>query len=177
MSVPNQNLIYLNRELIDMKCPKDSYLAVYWNNLENAMLQLKHSGLLVYLYLLKEVPHYYDHQINNKRYTKQPFEFSPSAISKQLNIARNSVMNGFKELLEKGFLKELNGNTYQFEELPPDQRISVWGITPEDYENIKQETPQEEKTVSAPRVPSQKQIPDKMQTAFGNLGIPTHLQK
>lgn len=127
MSVPNQNLIVLNRDKVDMSHPKGRFVTIYWENLAFAANKLTKSGLLLYMYLIKEVPHFYNGVKNEKRTIARPFEFSPAAIVDKLNIAKNSVTNGLNDLIENGFLKLRPGTTnyYDFYEIPPEYEDEI----------------------------------------------------
>ena len=129
MSVPNQNLIVLHRDKVDMSHPRDRFITMYWENFAFAASKLTKSGLMIYMYLAKEIPHFYNTIKNEKRAITKPFEFSPAAIASEMSMARNSAVNGFNDLVDNGFLKLRPGtkNYYDFYELPPEYEDEVWG--------------------------------------------------
>ncbi len=74
---------------------------VNWSPLKEAMRNLTGNGFKLYMYLLSwEGKKFYD--------------FSPSAIAKDLHISDEGARNARDELIRKGYLISITDNKYEF---------------------------------------------------------------
>lgn len=108
-SVPNQKTIRIEKE----QASKDNPYAIYnLNALKTAMLTLKGEAFKLWCYLDK----------NQNGYT-----FALSKVD-ALNWgigSKSSYDRAVKELIEKGYLVNITGNSYNFYELPKDEIMMI----------------------------------------------------
>lgn len=106
MSVPNQKIIKIAERTERNR--DNLYTTTNLEALQIAMLNLKESGLKLWLYL-------------NKNQEGYNLELSPKACE-SWGIKKTSYYRAVEELIEKGFLVPLreNSNIYFFYELPQD---------------------------------------------------------
>lgn len=99
-TVPNQRMIQVHRE----KTARD-FLGIKNENWQAAARDLGPTALLLYLYFAANKDNY-------------SFALSPAAIKNQIGMARSTYNDQFHKLVEKGYLVQRNGNTYDFYEIP-----------------------------------------------------------
>lgn len=108
-SVPNQKTIRIEKE----QANKDNPYAIYnLNALKAAMLDLKGEAFKLWCYLDK----------NQNGYT-----FALSKVD-ALNWgigSKSSYDRAVKELIEKGYLENVSGNSYNFYELPKEEEMII----------------------------------------------------
>ena len=104
MSVPNQKIVQIGKRTV--RDGKHLYATMNLEALQLAMKTLKGSSLKMWLYLNK----------NQEKYT---FELSRAACL-EWGIKKDSYYDGFKELMEKGYLIQARegSNYYTFYESP-----------------------------------------------------------
>ena len=114
MSVENQFKVTLNRHKVNMKEKGPSWTVFYDYTLKEMCCNLNKSGMVVYLYLCMQIPHYYDEKINPDNKRPRPFDFSPEAIIQFSGMSRDSVTNGWNELIKHGYIKPAGKNKFYF---------------------------------------------------------------
>lgn len=121
MSVPNQKLILLERNKVDTTQKRRRYLMIYTDNLNTAYSIMggeKCFGL--YLYLLERIPHLYDGQpIPN---APPKFELSQTHVEEEMGMSKSTYARSIEKLISLGFLEPIQGNLYQFYEMPKQYR-------------------------------------------------------
>ena len=132
-TVPNQRSIFFHKDPVQASSPRGPYLMMYWENFLFAQEQLTPTALILYLYFVKQFPHFYGDTPNTKRDNQQPFAHSSQAIMNELKISERSIRNAFNELVKKHFLipREGHSTTYDFYEVPPEYNKAIWGLTQE----------------------------------------------
>lgn len=108
-SVPNQKTIRIEKEQANKENPYSIYNL---NALKSAMLELKGEAFKLWCYLDK----------NQNGYT-----FALSKVD-ALNWgigSKSSYDRAVKELIEKGYLVNITGNSYNFYELPKDEIMMI----------------------------------------------------
>lgn len=103
-SSPNQRKITINRTMIQ-KGAREPFLQVYTKNIQDASANLNGTAFKIYINLLCNA---------------DGFElwYSPAAIAAACGISIDSARNGFKELLERGYIAQIGKNKYSFYETP-----------------------------------------------------------
>jgi hypothetical protein len=114
MSAPNQFKVTLNRHRVKMKEKGPSWTVMYDDTMSEVFHTMNKAGIVVYYYLIKQIPHYYDKEKNLDNKKPRPFEFSPKAVMDFSGMDQDSIRNGWKELLQLGYIKHISGNKYYF---------------------------------------------------------------
>ena len=100
MSFPNQRLVCVHRERAS-----SNFLGIKNTNWQAASRDLGAHALQLYLYLAA----------NADKYT---FALSPTAIRQSIGMARSTYHDQFRKLVDKGYLVQSKGNTFEFYEVP-----------------------------------------------------------
>lgn len=108
-TVANQKVITVAKE----KSNKENLYAIFnLNAMQHAMIDLKPSGLKLWMYI-------------NKNQDGHTFALSAVDAVKWGVGSRKSYDNAVKELQEKGYLVNKSGNHFDFYELPKAEEIKV----------------------------------------------------
>ena len=105
MEYANQRQVIINRDVVVKGGNGRAFVVAYNDNLIDAMQSLSHTAFKVYLCLL----------LNRDKYT---LDFSPEYISKTASVHPETVRRAFRELIEKGFIIQLDDKHYLFYEIP-----------------------------------------------------------
>lgn len=97
---PNQRVIKINRE----KANSD-FLGIKNSNWQAAARNLTPHAMMLYFYLASNANNY-------------ELALSPAAIRQAIGMARSTYHDQFNVLVDKGYLVQTNGNTFQFYETP-----------------------------------------------------------
>jgi len=97
---PNQRMVCVHRE----RAARD-FLGIKNVNWQAASRDLGAHALQLYLYLASNADNYLT-------------ALSPSAISQSIGMARSTYHDQFKKLVNKGYLVQSSGNTFDFYEVP-----------------------------------------------------------
>ena len=99
-TVPNQRVVTIHREKA-----RSDFLGIKNENWQSAARDLGAHALLLYLYLASNADGY-------------DLALSPAAIRQAVGMARSTYHDQFVRLIDKGYLVETGGNTYDFYEVP-----------------------------------------------------------
>lgn len=100
MSYPNQKIVTIKKE----NCSdKDLYAKINIKALQKAMLELKTSAFKLWIYFAKNQPYH-------------TFELSCADCAKW-GLKPDAYHAAVKDLINKGYLKNVGGNDYLFEEI------------------------------------------------------------
>lgn len=100
MSFPNQRLVCVHRERAS-----SNFLGIKNINWQAASRDLGAHALQLYLYLAANADNY-------------TFALSPTAIRQSIGMARSTYHDQFRKLVDKGYLVQSTGNTFEFYEVP-----------------------------------------------------------
>ncbi len=100
ITVPNQRTVRVHRE----RAAAD-FLGIKNENWKAAARNLSPHALLLYLYLASNADNY-------------TFALSPAAITADIGMPRSTYHDQFKVLVNKGYLVNTHGNTFDFFEKP-----------------------------------------------------------
>lgn len=103
-SNPNQRKLTINRTM-PQKGINEPFLQVYTKNIQAASKNLNGIAFKIFVYLLCNA-------------NKYELWYSPATISEACGISVDGARNGFKELLEKGYIAQIGKNKYSFYETP-----------------------------------------------------------
>ena len=106
MSVANQRMVIIHREE-----RKRDFLSIKNVNWKAASRDLGATALRLYFYFA-----------SNREDFK--LEFSPQAIENEIGMPKTTARDQFDKLIEKGYLVQINGNTYEFYEDPQKPKSS-----------------------------------------------------
>ena len=124
--VENQKACFLNRK----KRNGEKYVNFIADDTFNVLSELESYGaILVYFYLCSLIPHTYDGKLNSdyKNTVSKPYELSPKAIKNAyVKHSINTYRDGINKLIEKGFLKKITDNLYQFDDIPLKYRVKTY---------------------------------------------------
>lgn len=135
MSAPNQKLAYLNRTRINMNTPTGNYFTMYTEYYFLARKRIETlNGMDAYVYFASRIPHTYDFIKNKDNKNTRPFEISPRAMADLTGLDISSCRRGIEQLMKKGYLKLLKGNTYQFTDILSEDMSQ----TPEEHQQVLQ---------------------------------------
>ena len=99
-TVPNQRVVTIHREKA-----RSDFLGIKNENWQSAARDLGAHALLLYLYLASNADGY-------------DLALSPAAIRQAVGMARSTYHDQFARLIDKGYLVETGGSTYDFYEVP-----------------------------------------------------------
>lgn len=99
-TVPNQRTVKIHRETV-----KSDFLGIKNHNWQSAACDLGAHALMLYLYLASNADNY-------------ELALSPAAIAEAIGMPRSTYHDQFKKLENRGYIKFLHGNTYEFFETP-----------------------------------------------------------
>ena len=97
---PNQRVIKINRE----KATSD-FLGIKNSNWQAAARNLTPHAMMLYFYLASNANNY-------------ELALSPTAIRQSIGMARSTYHDQFNILVDKGYLVQTGGNTFEFYEVP-----------------------------------------------------------
>lgn len=100
ITYPNQRIVNVHREPINA-----DFLGIKNENWQYAARDLKPYGCMLYLYLAS----------NRNNYK---LALSPAAVRQAIGMAQSTYRDQFNILLEKGYLVQTGGNTFDFFEKP-----------------------------------------------------------
>lgn len=134
---PNQRIIKINRE----KATSD-FLGIKNSNWQAAARNLTPHSMMLYLYLASNANNY-------------ELALSPTAIRQAIGMARSTYHDQFNILVDKGYLVQTGGNTFQFYEVPqlPAPSDSVNQNPPDNPKLESNLVPAFSKTSSASSIP------------------------
>lgn len=104
---PNQRTIIVHREK-----PTQDFLGIKNENWMAASRDLGAHALQLYLYLASNKDNY-------------NLALSPAAITEQIGMARSTYHDQFKKLINKGYLVNVHGNTFDFYETPMPRDVNI----------------------------------------------------
>ena len=121
-TVPNQRVVTIHREKA-----RSDFLGIKNENWQSAARDLGAHALLLYLYLASNADGY-------------DLALSPTAIRQAVGMARSTYHDQFARLIDKGYLVETGGSTYDFYEVPQTRpgtplkkAVSADGLNSEEY--------------------------------------------
>ncbi len=124
MSAPHQRFAYINRTRVNMKAPETSFFTIYTDYYFLARNRIgTFNGMDAYIYFASRIPHTYNFIKNPDNKNERPIEISPQAMSNETGIDRTSCQRGINKLIEKGYLKLIRGNTYQFIDILDEDKV------------------------------------------------------
>ena len=100
ITYPNQRIVNIHREPIN-----SDFLGIKNENWQFAARDLKPFGCMLYLYLAS----------NRNNYA---LALSPAAVRQAIGMAQSTYRDQFNLLLDKGYLVQTGGNTFDFYEIP-----------------------------------------------------------
>ena len=100
ITYPHQRVVNIHREPINV-----DFLGIKNENWQYAARDLKPYGCMLYLYLAS----------NRNNYK---LALSPAAVRQAIGMAQSTYRDQFNILLEKGYLVQTGGNTFDFYEKP-----------------------------------------------------------
>ena len=100
ITYPNQRVVNVHREPINA-----DFLGIKNENWQYAARDLKPYGCMLYLYLASNMNNY-------------KLALSPAAVRQAIGMAQSTYRDQFNILLEKGYLVQTGGNTFDFYEKP-----------------------------------------------------------
>ena len=98
----NQKTITIKREVV--KKGENNFLTIKFENINRAMKELSGNGFKVYVYLCENKDGY-------------KFDLSTAALEKATGVPAKNFNRTREELVQKGYLIELGGNSYEFREI------------------------------------------------------------
>lgn len=104
-TVANQRTVRVHRERASA-----DFLGIKNENWKAAARDLKPHALLLYLYFAANADNY-------------EFALSPAAITAEIGMPRSTYHDQFKVLVNKGYLVNTHGNTYDFFEKPQPRAV------------------------------------------------------
>ena len=104
-TVANQRTVRVHRERASA-----DFLGIKNENWKAAARDLKPHALLLYLYFAANADNY-------------EFALSPAAITAEIGMPRSTYHDQFKVLVNKGYLVNTHGNTYDFFEKPQPRTV------------------------------------------------------
>lgn len=105
-SYPNQRIIKVHREK-----PTSDFLGIKNENWQAACRDLGAHSTMLYLYIASNADNY-------------EFALSQRAVQQSIGMPRSTYYDQFHKLVDRGYLKQSNGSTYEFFEKPqPSDRI------------------------------------------------------
>lgn len=122
-TVPNQRVIKIHRE-----AAKSDFLGIKNENWQAAACDLGAHALMLYLYLAANADGY-------------NLALSPAAINQAIGMARSTYHDQFRKLVNKGYLVQGQGNSYDFFEKPQprggsqEKSVSCLSADGYDFEN------------------------------------------
>ena len=105
----NQKLIKLGHmgDIIYKKGDEGAWLQpLRWDPIKKAMSTLNGNAFKLWIYLFSWEG-------------KGQYEFSPASLAKELKMSDEGARNARKELVDKGYLREINEKIFEFFPLPP----------------------------------------------------------
>lgn len=105
-TVANQRTVRVHRERASA-----DFLGIKNENWKAAARDLKPHALLLYLYFSANADNY-------------EFALSPAAITAEIGMPRSTYHDQFKVLVNKGYLVNTHGNTYDFFEKPQPRTVT-----------------------------------------------------
>lgn len=127
--VENQKNLFINRKL---KKKNEKFVNLITNDTYGIFADLgTYGAVLVYFYICSLIPHTYDGKVfvdekTNQPIVTKPFELSPQAIRN--TYGKHSIdmyRDGINRLTELGFIKQVKGNFYQFDDVPLKYRVKT----------------------------------------------------
>lgn len=100
VTFPNQRMVRVHRERVT-----SDFLGIKNENWMAAARDLRPHALLLYLYLASNADNY-------------ALALSPSALRQAVGMPRSTYNDQFQILVDKGYLVNSHGNTYEFYETP-----------------------------------------------------------
>lgn len=100
MTFPHQRTVNIHREV-----PKSDFLGIKNENWKAAARDLSAHAFKLYIYLAS----------NADKFT---LALSPAAVRQEIGMARSTYHDQFHVLIDKGYLVNSHGNTYEFYEKP-----------------------------------------------------------
>lgn len=116
VTVPNQRTVCVHRER-----PSVDFLGIKNDNWKAAARDLSAHALKLYMYFAANADNY-------------TFALSPAAITADIGMARSTYHDQFNILVNKGYLVNTHGNTYDFYEKPQPRHV---------IQDLKERTPHE----------------------------------
>ena len=105
-TVANQRTVCVHRER-----PSADFLGIKNENWKAAARDMSPHALKLYLYLAANADNY-------------TFALSPAAITEEIGMPRSTYHDQFKVLVNKGYLVNTHGNTYDFFEKPQPRPVT-----------------------------------------------------
>ena len=121
MTFPNQRIVTVHRERATT-----NFLGIKNENWRAAARDLGAHAFMLYIYLASNADNY-------------SLALSPVAVRQEIGMARSTYHDQFHKLIDKGYLVQSNGNTFEFYEIPQAasrQKISM----PHDGLNFEEST-------------------------------------
>ena len=106
ITVPNQRTVCVHRER-----PSVDFLGIKNENWKAAARDLSAHALKLYMYFAANADNY-------------TFALSPAAITADIGMARSTYHDQFKILVNKGYLVNTHGNSYDFFEKPQPRTVT-----------------------------------------------------
>ena len=110
ITFPNQRMIHVNREKL-----AKGFLGINNESWMAASRDLGPHALRLYLYFAANADDY-------------TFALSPAHIQQAIGMPRSTYHDQFKKLIERGYLVQSNGNTFQFYERPQSEKRTVSNV-------------------------------------------------
>lgn len=107
---PNQRIVHIHRE-----SAKSNFLGIKNDNWQAASRDLGPYGLQLYLYLAANANNY-------------SLALSPAALQQDIGLKRSTYRDHFTDLVNKGYLVQGTGNTWEFYERPQVRDIANNGL-------------------------------------------------
>ena len=111
MGVPNQKTVNINKEVCDKQ---HLYAAINLEAMSSAMLDLTGEQFKLWCYFAK----------NQNNYT---LELSQKAVEGFAGISAKTYQRSIATMIEKGYLVNVSGNTYNFYEIPKEDKTIQLG--------------------------------------------------
>lgn len=117
ITFPNQRMVNIHRERVTT-----DFLGIKNENWMAAARDLRPHALLLYLYFASNADNY-------------TLALSPSALRQEIGMARSTYNDQFQILVDKGYLVNSHGNTFEFYEKPmTDTKTQKMSAAPEQEE-------------------------------------------
>lgn len=100
MTFPNQRIVTVHRERATT-----NFLGIKNENWRAAARDLGAHAFMLYIYLASNADNY-------------SLALSPVAVRQEIGMARSTYHDQFHKLIDKGYLVQSNGNTFEFYEIP-----------------------------------------------------------
>ena len=110
ITYPNQRMIHVNREKLTK-----GFLGINNESWMAASRDLGPHALRLYLYFAANADDY-------------TFALSPAHIQQAIGMPRSTYHDQFKKLVERGYLVQSNGNTFEFYERPQSEKRTVSNV-------------------------------------------------